>query len=257
MPLSRNNIKYLSSLKIKKFRNLNGQFIIEGDKIVRDILDDGTTVIRQLVATGKWLKENQVIQTAFIKEIVETDLQDLKRISTLEAPPQVLAVTDITIPQLDLNKISQSWSLALDNIQDPGNLGTIIRSADWFGIRNIICSLDCADCFNPKVVQASMGALLKVKIHYCDLAEILDKLPGDPSYRVYGTFMNGAPVYDLPATSKGMIVFGNEARGISEELIPFIQSRITIPPVKRNITHVESLNVASAVAVVCAILIRQ
>jgi TrmH family RNA methyltransferase len=101
-----------------------------------------------------------------------------------------------------------------------------------------------------------MGALLKVKIHYCDLAEILDKLPGDLSYRVYGTFMNGKPVYDLPATSKGMIVFGNEARGISEELIPFIQSRITIPPVKRNITHVESLNVASAVAVVCAILIR-
>jgi TrmH family RNA methyltransferase len=252
--LSRNKIKYLSSLKIKKFRDLHGQFIIEGDKIIRDLLQDGKTLIQQLIATGEWLSENPPLKYGYFGEIIEAEMYDIARVSSLETPAPVMAVADIPKEQPDLHELSESWSLALENIQDPGNLGTIIRSANWFGIKNIVCSLDCADCFSPKVVQASMGALLNVKIHYTDLADIMDKIPHDPAYAVFGTFMKGTPVYDLPVLSKGMIVFGNEARGISEELFPFIHSRITIPPAKRDCNHVESLNVASAVAIVCALL---
>lgn len=257
MLLSRNKIKYLTSLKVKKYRNLHGHFIIEGEKIIKDILGDGQTIIRQLVATAEWLRENQIGRSAFIEEIAEADRQDLARISTLETPPPVLAVMDITRPRLEINELSRSWSLALDNIQDPGNMGTIIRTASWFGIRNILCSMDCVDCFNPKVVQASMGALLHTKIHYTELPEMLSMLPSDSSYGIYGTFMDGTSVFELPATGRGIIVFGNEAGGISENLIPFLQTRITIPPVNRNGIHVESLNVASAVAVVCAILVHK
>jgi TrmH family RNA methyltransferase len=254
--LSRNKIKYLTSLKIKKFRDLRGQFIIEGDKIIRDILQDEKTLVQQLIATGEWLAENQLLMNGRIGEVIEAEKKDIARVSSLETPAPVMAVVDIPQIQPDFNKLAETWSLVLDNIQDPGNVGTIIRSADWFGIQNIICSRDCADCFSPKVVQASMGAILNVNLHYTDLTEIMDKLPHDPSYRVYGTFVKGTPVHDLPATSKGLMVFGNEARGISKELVPFIQSCITIPPAKRYSTHVESLNVASAVAIVCALLIR-
>jgi len=254
--LSRSKIKYLASLKIKKSRNLHGQFIIEGDKIVRDILQDGKTLVQQLIATEEWLSENRALMSGRIEEIIEAEMKTIARISSLETPAPVMAVADIPLAQPDFHELSESWSLALENIQDPGNVGTIIRSADWFGIKNIICSMDCADCFSPKVVQASMGAILNVKIHYTDLTEIMDKIPHDPSYRVYGTFLKGTPVHDIPAASKGMIVFGNEARGISKELFRYIQSRITIPPAKGNNTHAESLNVASAVAIVCALLVR-
>jgi TrmH family RNA methyltransferase len=254
--LSRNRIKYLSSLKIKKFRNLHGQFIIEGDKIIRDILQNGIPEIRQLIATPEWLADHQSLLSEGIGEIAEAEAHDLSRISALETPAPVMIVMDIPQVQPDWQEISNSWSLVLDNIQDPGNVGTIIRSADWFGIRNIICSASCADCFSPKVVQASMGALLNLKVHYADLTVMMERLSHDAAYKIYGTFMQGMPVYELTPAAKGLIVFGNEARGISKELLPFIQARITIPPVKRDRTHVESLNVASSVAILCAWLIR-
>jgi TrmH family RNA methyltransferase len=253
--LSRNKIKYLGSLRIKKFRTRHKQFLIEGDRIIQDILQTGRAPIRQLIATEEWLSENRVLNSAIIGEVIEAEVHDISRITALETTPSVIAVMDMPHTQLDLSEISQSWSLALDNIQDPGNVGTVIRTADWFGIQNIICSKDCADCYNPKVVQASMGAQLNVKIHYTELTEVLNMLPYDPSYIIYGTFVSGTSVYDMPATSKGLIIFGNEARGISNELFPFIRSRISIPPAKSNHYHIESLNVASAVAVVCALLI--
>jgi TrmH family RNA methyltransferase len=253
--LSRIRIKYLTSLRIKKYRTHHGQFIVEGDKIIRDIIQTGKVQIRQLIATKEWLAENQLSESAILGEIIQAEPDDISRISSLETPSSVLAVMDVSHNQLMLNEISRSWSLALDNIQDPGNLGNIIRTADWFGIQNIICSRDCADCYNPKAVQASMGALLNVRVHYVRLTEILDKLPKDSSFRIYGTFIKGISVYDIPTASQGLIIFGNEAHGISTTLIPFIHSRISIPPAKGNHSHIESLNVASAVAVVCALLI--
>ena len=229
---------------------------MEGDKIVKDILKEGKSQISQLIATREWLNTNNINRIDGAGEIIEAEFQEIARISTLESPSMVLAVMDMPETVPDYNEISSSWSIALDSIQDPGNLGTIIRTADWFGMHHIFCSEDCVDCYNPKVVQASMGALLHMKIYYTGLAEVIRIMSVDPDYTVYGAFTGGIPVRDLRPAKKGMIVFGNESRGISDGLFPFISTRITIPPGNANSAHVESLNVASAVAVVCSIVTR-
>jgi RNA methyltransferase, TrmH family len=252
--LGRNRIKYLSSLKIKKYRNQHRQFIAEGDKIVKDILREGRSKIRQLIATREWLESAGPGLTQGAAEIIEADKQDIARISSLETPSMVVAVMDMPEKLPDFAEISSSWSIVLDCIQDPGNLGTIIRTADWFGIRHILCSEDCADCFNPKVVQASMGALFHVNIYYGALPALIRSLTRDKEFTVYGTFMEGIPFREIQSAAKGIIVFGNESRGISEELFPFIGIRITVPPANEGDVHVESLNVASAVAVVCSMV---
>ncbi len=249
--LSRNQIKYLSSLKIKKFRRIHRQFLVEGDKIVKDLIHNNQAYIRQLVATPAWLSENRISISPHIQEIVEAEPADMKRISSLETPPPVMAVLDIPEIQYDPEEVSVSVSIALDTIQDPGNLGTIIRTADWFGIRNIFCNESCADCYNPKVVQASMGAILHVGIHYVDLTEFLAGFSGKPDFTVYGTYMDGIPVMSVTPAKQGIIVFGNESRGISAEITPCIGQRLTIPPGTTKQGRVESLNVSSAVAIVC------
>jgi RNA methyltransferase, TrmH family len=251
--LSRNKIKYLSSLKIKKFRNIHRQFIVEGDKIVRDLIHSGQAIIRQLVATPSWLSENHLITTPQIREIDEADLNDMKRISSLETPPPAIALLDIPDIAIDHGTVSASISIALDTIQDPGNLGTIIRTADWFGMRNIFCNEACADCYNPKAVQASMGAILHVRLHYVDLAEFLAGYFDKPGFTVYGTYLDGVPVSACIPAKHGIIVFGNESRGISAEISPYISQRLTIPPAAKEYRHVESLNVSSAVAIICSV----
>lgn len=256
MMISRNRLKYLSSLKIKKLRSEHRQFIMEGDKIVSDILKEGKNTIRQLIASEEWLRNNNRLISGQAEEVTVADSDDLERISSLETPPPVIAVLDMFEHTLDINELSDVWCIALDTIQDPGNLGTIIRSADWFGIRHIICNEGCADCFNPKVIQASMGAILRVKVYYGDLETIVKKYASGLSLPVYGTFMEGIPVYSIPAEKGGMVVFGNESRGISADLIPLIQTRITIPPGNRGDSHIESLNVASSVSVVCSVISR-
>lgn len=150
--------------------------------------------------------------------------------------------------------ISQTLCIGLDNIQDPGNLGTIIRTADWFGINQVICSEGCADRYNPKVIQASMGAIMNVNVYYADLVRMLVELSQDPGYHIAGTFMHGTAVNKAKSITKGMILFGNESRGISDELLPCINQRLTVPPGRDDNMHVESLNVASSVAVVLAML---
>lgn len=254
--ISHNRLKYLSSLKIKKLRAEHRQFLVEGDKIVSDILKEGKTGIRQLIATQEWLDANGSLVTTGAGEVFEAELADLGRISSLETPPPVIAVLDMFENTLDMKELAGAWCIVLDRIQDPGNLGTILRSADWFGIRHVICNEGCADNFNPKVVQASMGAILRVKVYYEDPAEVMKNCSSGLSLPVYGTFMDGMPVYDIPATHQGMVVFGNESRGISDELVPFIQTRITIPPGNKGTSHIESLNVASAVSVVCSVISR-
>jgi TrmH family RNA methyltransferase len=241
---------------MKKFRTQSGQFIAEGDKIVGDILKDSRLQIRQLIATGNWLSNTKIDLTGRADDVFEADFQDMERITSMETPPMVLAVMDMPDMTLDYSELGGSWSLALDTIQDPGNLGTIIRTAEWFNIRNILCNEGCADCFNPKAVQASMGALFRMKIHYTGLPDTIRMLQAAPEFPVYGTFTEGTPVYGLPPSGKGLVVFGNESRGISSELIPLIQTRITIPPGNTMEKHVESLNVASAVAVICSVITR-
>lgn len=254
--ISRNRLKYLTSLKIKKLRTEHRQFIMEGDKIVTDILKEGQTNIRQLIATNEWYSANHRLLSGREGEIIEADITDLQRVSSLETPPPVIAVMDMFEQSLNLNELADIWCIALDTVQDPGNLGTIIRSADWFGIRHIVCNDGCADYFNPKVIQASMGAMLRVKLYYEDLATVMKNYANTLKLPVYGTYMDGMPVYDIAANKSGMIVFGNESRGISDELTPFISARIAIPPGSAEKPHIESLNVASAVSVVCSVISR-
>ncbi|MBN1789502.1 MAG: RNA methyltransferase [Bacteroidales bacterium] len=249
--LGRNQIKYLGSLKIKKFRRTHRQFLVEGDKIVRDLIRTKQAVIRLLIAEPAWLSENRIVSSPYIQEIMEAELTDIRRISSLETPPPAIALLDMPEVSYKDEEIFTSVSIALDAIQDPGNLGTIIRTADWFGIRNIFCNEACADCYNPKVVQASMGAILHVGIHYVDLAEFLAGFSGKPDFTVYGTYMDGIPVTSVTPAKQGIIVFGNESRGISAEISPFIVQRLTIPPGTTEQGRVESLNVSSAVAIVC------
>jgi len=255
--LSRNKIKYLSALKNKKFRNIYGKYIIEGEKIVTDIIRQGNIGISELIATENWFGLNEKLSLAIVKEKYRADINDFTKISSMESPPEVLAVLDIPEYIIHMPEVTGSVSVALETIQDPGNLGTIIRSANWFGIKNIFCSEDCADCFSPKVVQASMGAVLQVKVHYVNLENLIKELLSFPAYTIYGTFISGGSVFACEPLRKGMIVFGNESRGISGGIARMIRNSITIPPVMKGNGQVESLNVAAAMAIVCATLTKE
>jgi TrmH family RNA methyltransferase len=251
MVLSKNRIKYLASLKMKKFRDEYGQFLAEGDKIVSDVLRNGIKNASAIASTPEWLKDN-ISLTGSVKEIYEASLQDLGKISSFETAPDVIGLFDIPEYVPDFDEIGQLFSIGLDSIQDPGNLGTIIRTADWFGISNIFCNHGCADVYNPKTIQASMGAVFNVKVHYTDLYELLGRLSDLKNYTVIGTYLNGEHLNNLKDLKKGIMLFGNESRGIATEYSRYIKNRVTIPPFNTGRVHVESLNVASSVAIALA-----
>lgn len=249
MALSKNCIKYIRSLELKKNRKAERLFIAEGPKLVGDLL--GHFPCRMLVATPEWLAQHSVAEA---KEVIEVSDNELSRVSLLKTPQQVLALfglpdetTDTTTPQREL-------CLALDDVQDPGNLGTIIRLADWFGIRHIYCSPNTADAFSPKVIQATMGAIARVHVCYTPLPELIQSLADTP---VYGTFLDGDNLYKQPLSKQGLIVMGNEGNGISKEVSALINRRILIPNYPEGCVTSESLNVAIATAVVCAEFRRQ
>lgn len=239
---------------MKKFRVLHRQFVVEGDKIVKDSILKSKAIPDILIANNTWLKENKSFTLCSVPEILEAENEDLARITSLETPPPVMAVFHIPDPETRCDRAESSLSIALDTIQDPGNLGTIIRIADWFGIKNIYCSPGCADIYNPKTVQASMGALFNVQVCYTDLKDLMEKVSQTKGFPIFGTFMQGASVHEIGKVSRGILLFGNESRGISADLVPYISTRITIPPGNDNPAHVESLNVASSVAVLCALI---
>ena len=231
--LSKNQIKLITRLHSKKFRKSEKQFIAEGLKLIRELIDEG-------------LQLNQLYTVDETFGLPETDYttitpKDLKRISALKNPSQALAV--FTIPEHELNS-NTGLTVVLDNVQDPGNLGTIIRLCDWFGVSQLICSTDTVDCYNPKVVQATMGSLARVPVTYCNIKTFLE----DNTQDCYGTFMDGDPIYDCELNPAGILILGNEGHGISDALLPFINQRISIPNFSRG-GKTESLNVASALAV--------
>ena len=242
--LSKNKIKYIRSLELKKNRKEEGVFVAEGHKLVGDLL--GHFPCRLLVALPSWLEKNPH-HTA--DEVIEVTPEELSRSSLLKTPQDVLAVFEQPHYKLPTDVMNHSLCLALDDVQDPGNLGTIIRLADWFGIEHIFCSQGTVDVFNPKVVQATMGALARVKLHYCDLPTLIAGLKEIP---VYGTFLDGNNLYGETLSEGGLIVMGNEGNGVSKEVSRLINRRLYIPnyPVSRETS--ESLNVAIATAVVCA-----
>lgn len=243
MSLSKNKIKYIRSLKEKKFRTEYGTFVAEGNKLVGDLLPHMKCQL--LVATSSFLLD---IDTSNIEEVIEVSESQLAQASFLQNPQQVLAVFYQTNSEIDIDP-STELLLALDGIQDPGNLGTIIRLADWYGIRHILCSYDTVDVYNPKVVQATMGALARVNIHYSDLVEFLAEHKDIP---VYGTLLDGNDMYKQHLTPNGIIIMGNEGNGIRSEIQQMITNKLYIPNYPPDSLTSESLNVAIATAIVCA-----
>ena len=237
--ISKNQIKYIRQLEQKKFRKRENCFVAEGPKVVGDLMKRYQP--KAIFATRAWLEGAGIGSQA--TEITD---EELRRISFLQNPQQVLAL--FFIPSTIFYQPS-TLSLALDSVQDPGNLGTIIRIADWFGIDTIYCSEDTADAYNPKVVQATMGSLAHVHIIYCDLLQLFDALP--PSYPVYGTLLDGDDIYQQPLSQEGIIVLGNEGNGISEAVRQRVTRRLLIPNFHQG-ESAESLNVAIATAITCS-----
>ena len=241
--ISKNQQKNIRQLEQKKVRKREGLFVAEGTKVVGDLL---TRYIPEAVfATAQWQAPEGIIPQ------IVTD-EELQRISFQQHPQQVLALFPIPSQTSadPLNLLNdQTLALALDGVQDPGNLGTIIRIADWFGISTLICSEDTADAWNPKVVQATMGSLARVTILYTSLPSLLDRLPD--TYPVYGTFLDGQNIYTEQLTPGGLIVMGNEGNGISEEVRQRINRRLLIPDFHQGDTA-DSLNVAIATAITCS-----
>lgn len=254
--LSRNRVKFLSSLKVRKFRTQYGQFLAEGEKIVLDLLNGQVHPAKSLIATRDWLAANQISTGPLLDLIEVASESDLRRITSLETPPPVVLLLNLRDHSIAWNEISKSLSLAFDEIKDPGNLGTIIRTADWFGIRYVICSSGSADCYNPKVVQSSMGAVMNVQVVYTDLGQFLSTARKDWGLKVLGTHTGARPVSETDWPGMGIVLFGNESRGISPGLFAHVDEWIAIPPASRQNPHVESLNVASSAAIVCAMLTK-
>jgi TrmH family RNA methyltransferase len=237
--LSKNRIKYIKSLQIKKNRDLEGFFIAEGEKIVSEIANSKSSIIESWFYT----KEFDISEIDLEKGILIDD-KELQQISSLKTANKALAICKKAKNELQKSE----FYLALDEIQDPGNLGTIIRLADWFGISNIFCSQNTVDCYNPKVIQASMASFLRVNVFYGDLKEFLthNKLPS------YGAFLEGKSIYSEKVSPKGILVIGNEGNGISAEIEKLITDKITIP----KIGKAESLNASIATSILLSEFFR-
>jgi len=240
--LSKNQIKEIRALHISKYRKQEKSFIVEGPKIVAEFINSKYNVTK-VFALEEWINENSSIH-ANIERITPKELQ---AISLLKTPNQVLAIASYP-DKKSFNYHEDDLVLALDSIQDPGNLGTIIRIADWFGINKLVCSIETADAYNPKVIQASMGALTRVNFCYTNLENWLSKLSSETP--IYGTLLEGDNIYETELSNKGVIVIGNEGNGISPEIQSLIKQRITIPAYGNSM--MESLNAAVATAIVCA-----
>ena len=242
--LSSSKIKFIRSLEMKKFRNVSGCFLVEGNKSVEDILP--FFECECLIAKARWLATQGDIDT---KELIIAEKDDIEKVSLLKTPQDVLAVFRQPHYFIENEALQNELSLVLDGIQDPGNLGTIIRLADWFGIHRVVCSPDSADIYNPKTVQATMGAIARVRVFYVSLPVWLDKVKDIP---VYGAFLEGKNIYTETLSSSGLIVMGNEGKGISKPVEMRITEKLYIPGYPPEAESTESLNVAVATAIVCS-----
>ncbi|MDR0698208.1 MAG: RNA methyltransferase [Tannerella sp.] len=242
--LSKVKIRELRALEFKRFRDEQGLFVAEGNKLVADMLH--AFDCEWLIARTSWIATQGDIPA---KELVLAEEGDIRKVSFMKTPQDVVAVFRKPSYQLEDANPDLQLVLALDGVQDPGNLGTIVRLADWFGIEHIVCSKDTADVFGPKTVQATMGALAHVKVHYADLAVYIGKRTNNP---VYGTFLDGENIYAKKLSPHGIIIMGNEGSGIRPETASFIKEKLYIPPYPPLRETTESLNVAMSAAIVCA-----
>ena len=239
----------IKSLDQKKHRKSSGLFLVEGNKMALDLLSSDIE-IETMIVTDNFLKTNST-QIVGKTELISTDWDQIRKASLLKTPQDALAICKI--PEYGINHANpaNNWVLCLDGIQDPGNLGTIIRIADWFGITDIVCSPDTVDAFNPKTVQATMGSIFRTRVHYTQLAEYFAPMQENNIF-IGGTFLEGENIYTKSLPSTGIMIMGNEGSGIREVTFPYISEKIFIPSFAKEKTHAESLNVGVATAIICS-----
>ena len=245
--ISKAKIKFIKSLQLKKNREQTHLFLAEGYKLMGELLAKQRA--HTIVATHEWIENQSCVQA---NEVIEVTQEELKKVSLLQHPQQVLAVFPF-LPSTEATPQNE-LILALDGVQDPGNLGTIIRIADWFGIKNIMCSEDTVDVYNPKVIQASMGSVAQVSVNYCNLKSFIKNI--SPEVPVYGTCLDGENIYNQKLSSKGIIVMGNEGKGVSTAIKQLFTHKLLIPNYHPQ-SAIDSLNVAIATAITCAEFKRQ
>jgi TrmH family RNA methyltransferase len=236
----KSKVKYINSLGDKKLRDADKVFIAEGPKIINELLGDSSMVPKEIFALKEWIHQHKYPAAP----VTEIDEIMLERLSFLSTPNQVIGL--FTMPQYTSLSLANKISIIADGIQDPGNLGTIIRCADWFGIDQVICSKDSVDVFNPKTVQSTMGSIARVKVYYEDLYSLLKKIKG--SVKIYAATLEGTDIKKIKPFKEGVIVIGNESRGINEQLIALADERITITRKGKA----ESLNAAIATGIILA-----
>ena len=248
--LSKKIVKYIQSLSHKKLRDELGLFIAEGPKIVSEFLNEGIFNCKILCASEDWLKENKkILENITSANIYEANEDLIQKISLLKTPNKVVGVFEKKTMQAKpvlLHKLT----LLLDDIQDPGNMGTIIRIADWFDVENIFCSENCADNYNPKVVQATMGSLARVNVLYTNLESLIES---NKSISVYAAALSGDPLQNFKNVEQAFILIGNESKGVSNELLNLASKKITIP----RYGHAESLNAAVAAGIILSHIVPQ
>jgi RNA methyltransferase, TrmH family len=243
--ISKNQIKHISSLKLSKFRKEFNEFVVEGEKIVEELLKSNFQ-ITALFGLEDWLSNFKSELEDEKVDFHQCSPKELGRISTLKTPNKVLSVVKIPGHPLPEKNDFNDLILVLDKIQDPGNLGTIIRTADWFGVKHIVCSEDTVDVYNPKVIQSTMGSFLRVQTHYTNLEGFFKKdVPKD--LNIYGALLNGKNIYKHKFPGKGILIIGNESKGISESISRFVTHRISIPSYQNK--SAESLNASVAAAI--------
>jgi RNA methyltransferase, TrmH family len=247
--LSKAQIKYIQSLHHKKFREQTGSYIVEGPKICEEYLKDNSASIVGVYGFPSWYHSNEHLMLQVpLERRFEVEDHELRRLSTLVTPNEVLMEVKLPVSPESF-EYAGSWTLALDGIQDPGNMGTLIRIADWFGISQILCSEDCADVYNPKVVQSSMGGLLRTQVLYGELREMLHTTTPVP---LFAAMLEGEDAYGLERTTEGILLIGNESRGVRKNTIQRVYVPVTIP----GKGQAESLNAAVACGILCSHLIQ-
>ncbi len=244
--LSNAQIKLIRSLEQKKYRIQHGLYVAEGEKIVAEILN-AKVAFAKVYVTKNWIEKNDDLFHQNEQLISVVNNGELNKISFLHTPNEALALMPVHYPSINNFSMDDNLVLALDTIQDPGNMGTIMRIADWFGINTIVCSDNCVDVFNPKVIQATMGAFLRVKVYYTNLEDFL-KNQKNKGISIYGALLNGEVIYDAELSNNGILLMGNESKGIHENLIEFIDKPLFIPKLGGS----ESLNVSVATGIICS-----
>jgi RNA methyltransferase, TrmH family len=255
--LPKKDLKFIRSLHQKKFRDENKMYIAEGLKIVNEaILNQSQSIDQVIVSSSLSVEFKEKIAMSQVK-VVEVSSAEFERLSTLRSPQGILAVLKQIEKKLPSPEEINDIVIILDQVSDPGNLGTLIRLADWFGIRHIICSADTVECYNPKVVQASMGALFRMNIVYTELSDFLTSCRKTARIKTYGTSLEGQNIYSTKLLTPALILFGNETNGISKELADTTDTNLLIPTYSQTAEKTESLNVSIAAAIVCSEFRRQ